>query len=317
GNETLEDAWFSLWADQLLYDPQDNFIGSDSLLGLGYAYNGDDFDEEVFGDTPPAVGLDFLKGPVPLPDGLDNDSDGVVDEPGERGGATRFLMHSHNNTVDGWPRNAKEAYDLLRGIWRDGTPLTYGGQGYGGRSRAHFMYSGNPPAYWSEENAQGQGWGNSPGYRHFNISTGPFRMEPGESEDIYLGILWARGRDRLDSVRKLKAEDAVIQSIFEELIEPNLPAFTKPAPPGYALVHNYPNPFRGRTTFSYELPRQERVRLTVYDVLGREIETLVDGVQPPGVHQIEFEAGDLPPGIYFYELQAGLVRGAHKMVLLP
>lgn len=318
GNEPLESAWFSIWTD-FDFGAQDNYIGSDPSLGLGLVYNGDDFDEDYgrlkgYGTPPPALGYDFFRGPVLLPDSLDNDNDGVTDEAGERGGATRFLMHSHNSTPDGWPSTPKQAHDLLRGIWRDGTPLTYGGGGYRSGSRAHFMYSGNPPVFWSEENVDGRGGRNTSGYRHFNISTGPFRMEPGDTEDIYLGILWSQGRDRLDSVYKLKFDDALVQSVFDELIQPYR-AEEPPPPTNYALVHHYPSPVLDRGTVTFQLPQQEHVRLIIYDVLGREVRRLVDEIRPAGSHRVDFEVGDLSSGVYLYELQAGFVRGARTMIV--
>ncbi len=317
GTDPLEDAWFSIWTD-LGIGEGDDYVGSDSALGLGFVYNADEFDESVgnspgYGTPPPALGFDFFRGPVLMPDSLDNDGDGIVDEIGERGGATRFLIHGHDNSVLGWPRTPEEAHDLLRGIWRDDTPVTYGGTGYRGSSRAHFMFSGNPPAFWSEETLSENGPSNHPGYRHFNISTGPFRMEPGETEDIYLGIVWARGRDRLDSVYRLKSDDALVQSVFEELIRPDLP--DEPPPSNYTLVHHYPSPVRDRATLTFALPQQEHVRLAIYNLLGREVTRLVDGVRAAGRHRVEFEVGALPSGVYFYELQAGSVRGGRTMVV--
>ena len=158
GEAPLEDAWFSIWSDTDLGNGADDYVGSDSILGLGFTYNGkeiDDPDRNGYGAAPPALGMDFFRGPILLADGLDNDGDGLVDERGERGGATRFLEHGHDGTVRGWPSNERQWYDLLRGVWRDGTPMTKGGNGYGGRSRAHFMYSGMPPGFWSEENTDG------------------------------------------------------------------------------------------------------------------------------------------------------------------
>jgi len=282
----------------------------------GFVYNGEDFDPgaDGYGATPPAVGLGFLKGPVILPDDRDNDSDGLIDEAGERAGMQVFWLWM--SEIGAWSADLR--YKTMKGYWPDGSPITEGNYGRGGTKPTRFMFSGNPPDYWSEEKITLTGSRGSPADRVIMMTTGPFRLEPDDTEEIVIGIIFSCGRDRLESVYRLKADDALIQTVLDDLFQPRVPeAATLNASTRYALVHNYPNPFRDRTTLSYELPRQERVRLTVYDVLGREIETLVDGVQPPGVHEIEFEAGDFPPGIYFYELQAGLVRGAHRMVLLP
>lgn len=318
GDEPLEEAWFSIWTDldAGLRDRPEQFVGSDSAQGLGFAYRGPDSYASVpgFEGLQPAIGFDFFRGPILAPDTIDNDGDGVVDEAEERGGATRFLMHEHGASVMGWPHTPEQAHDLLRGIWLDGSPLTLGGSGYGGRTPVHFMFSGNPPSFWSEENTDRHGSSNTPGYRHFNISTGPFRLEPGETEDIYLGIVWSVGRDRLDSVYKLKSEDALIQSVFDELIEP-YQRKAPPAPPNYAMVHHYPSPMRDTATLTYSLPRQEHVSLIVYDMLGREVLRKDEGLRPAGGHRVEIDVSSLASGIYVYEFQSGRVRGARTLVI--
>lgn len=71
------------------------------------------------------------------------------------------------------------------------------------------------------------------------------------------------------------------------------------------LEQNYPNPFVDRTEIRYRLESAHDVRLTVFDVLGREIEVLASGRQPPGVHVTEFDGAHLAPGTYFYQLRTG------------
>jgi hypothetical protein len=73
----------------------------------------------------------------------------------------------------------------------------------------------------------------------------------------------------------------------------------------FALLANYPNPFNARTTICYDHPRATEVRLEIYDILGRKLETLVRGFQPAGPHVVVWDAADNPSGIYFYRLRAG------------
>jgi hypothetical protein len=82
------------------------------------------------------------------------------------------------------------------------------------------------------------------------------------------------------------------------------------------LHQNYPNPFNPATRIEYELPASSRVSLTVYDVLGREIQTLVDERQSAGNHSVTFNAGNLPSGVYFYRVQAGNYSATKKLLLL-
>lgn len=87
-------------------------------------------------------------------------------------------------------------------------------------------------------------------------------------------------------------------------------------PQTFALWPNYPNPFNPTTTFTYTLPAATHVRLTVFDVLGRRVATVVDAVQPAGTHAAPFDAGFLPSGPYFYRLEAGRHTATRTMVLV-
>lgn len=86
-------------------------------------------------------------------------------------------------------------------------------------------------------------------------------------------------------------------------------------PSSFQLEQNYPNPFNPQTTIRYALPQASRVRLGIYDVLGREVARLVDGVQAVGAHEVRFEATDLPSGVYLYRLEADGFVEARTMLL--
>lgn len=89
------------------------------------------------------------------------------------------------------------------------------------------------------------------------------------------------------------------------------------AVPSHFLLHqNYPNPFNPSTVISYELPGNSFVNLKVFDILGREIITLVDQRQAAGNHAVTFNASLLPSGVYFYRLQTSGGSMTRKMVLL-
>jgi hypothetical protein len=87
-------------------------------------------------------------------------------------------------------------------------------------------------------------------------------------------------------------------------------------PVDYSLAQNYPNPFNPTTNISYSLKATGNVRLSVFDLLGREVATVVNGVQSVGEHQVSFNAANLGSGIYFYRLQAGNTVMTKKMMLL-
>ena len=87
-------------------------------------------------------------------------------------------------------------------------------------------------------------------------------------------------------------------------------------PTGFVLGDNYPNPFNPTTKISFSLPQKSQVKLKVFDVLGREIQILADGVYEAGVHEVEFNATNLPSGVYFYNLTNGSNSITKKMLLM-
>ena len=88
----------------------------------------------------------------------------------------------------------------------------------------------------------------------------------------------------------------------------------------YSLSQNYPNPFNPTTKISWQLPTEQKVSIVVYDILGRQVKTLVNEEKPAGKYQVIFDAssaaGGLPSGIYFYNLRAGNFVQTKKMLLL-
>jgi hypothetical protein len=260
----LNEGFVGIFADPDLGNPTDDYAGCDVLRGLGYVYNGDDYDEDYsgmhgYGHNPPAVGIAFLEGPYKDPNGIDDPSsyeiidgervlncslgdilngningmnfgDEIVDN--ERWGMTRFMYHNgagqgvHPATT--YPAQTKDYYNYLRGHWKDDSPLSYGGTGHisgGGdpNTPAYFMWpgnsdpcgfgtQGNPMPDWSEETEN-----NPPDDRRFTISSGPFTLLPGESNEITVGAIWARATSGgpYASVEALKRSTDKAQALFD------------------------------------------------------------------------------------------------------
>jgi hypothetical protein len=94
-------------------------------------------------------------------------------------------------------------------------------------------------------------------------------------------------------------------------------------PTEFLLSQNYPNPFNPSTKIKYQIPASlnpskggTSVTLKVYDLLGREVVTLVNEEQSAGIYEVEFDASELSSGIYMYQIRAGSLMQTKKMVLI-
>jgi Secretion system C-terminal sorting domain len=86
-------------------------------------------------------------------------------------------------------------------------------------------------------------------------------------------------------------------------------------PTAFALRQNFPNPFNPGTTIRYELPVASAVRLSLFDILGREVSLLISGRMEAGVHEVRFDASGVSSGVYFCRLQAGDFVQTKKLVV--
>jgi len=87
-------------------------------------------------------------------------------------------------------------------------------------------------------------------------------------------------------------------------------------PTQFSLSQNYPNPFNPTTNIRFAVPNLQKVQLVVYDMLGREVKTLYNGIAPAGIITVEFDATGIASGIYFYQIKAGSYLDTKKMVIL-
>ena len=192
----LNDVYFGQWVDADLGFAYDDYVGCDSTRSLGICYNGDDFDEGVmgYGNNPPSVGVDFFQGPLADPmDGVDNDKDGQIDEPGEQIIMSKFVYYNNDWSLKGNPSEGIHFYYYLVGKFKNGQTMRYGGDGFNDvweDKVANYMFPADPRApypSWSEVSA-----GNVPADRRFLQSAGPFTLKPGAVNYITVGVVWAK-----------------------------------------------------------------------------------------------------------------------------
>ncbi len=174
-----------------------------------------------------------------------------------------------------------------------------------------FVDSGDP--------ITGTGWLDEyGGDKRLLLGSGPFNLMPGDTQEIVVCFLIGQGTSNINSVDVLRKMADTVRAVFNS----NFTVFTpvrpvnNDVPKSYSLSQNFPNPFNPTTVIGYELPVNSQVNLKIYDVLGREVQTLVNEREDAGGHSAHFNASNLPSGVYFYRLQAGSFGMVKKMVLL-
>lgn len=199
-------SYIGIWSDTDLGDPFDDYSGCDIRLDsngkrydLGFVYNGDDDDGSGgYGDKPPAFGFKLLNGPKYM------NAFSVYCNPGQ-GRCTNQDWYG--------PQSYSQTYNRLRGLGNSGRPyVTPNGD------TTTFMFNGDPVA--------GTGWLNKhswgPSDTRFLMSSGPFNLAAGDSQDVIFAALIAQGSDRLNSIAKLRELSTNIRYAYDNSFQ-NLP----------------------------------------------------------------------------------------------
>ena len=314
-SQTFSNMYFGQWVDPDLGHGPDDYVGCDVIRGLGYCYNGDMYDDTPsgYGTDPPAVGVDFLKGPVAdMQDGIDNDRDGCtdctfIDSAGttivlselilpETISMSKFMTYDNvNGSPTGNPNGFSDFNNYLNSIWLDGQPLTYGGNGRDPSAPVcNFMYPGTTdPAFitdWTEVSA-----GNAPNDRRFIQSAGTFSMEPGEVNYITTAVVWARqsGGGPMGSLALLQQYDSEIQQLFTQCYD-----FTGVGLSEAELNHLikiYPNPAIDEIVIDMSLPPGSRPQIDLFNTKGEKVIT----AQPGNASFYRMSVKELAAGNYF------------------
>lgn len=301
----IEELYYSIFADPDIGDAGDDYVGCDTLLNLAFAYNASNYDA-IYKETTPSFGISLIKGPH-------NDST-------KKGlSSFNFIINSDPNygfpEKNSYENGALRFYNLSRGIRADGLqyqiPERFGG------GETTFPFSGDP--------IRREGWIEGkefpPGNRNFGLSTGPFNLLPNEFHEIVFAQIAAGGTvgiSRLQSLDSLKSYTLKVKEFYATSFDTltHIGTNDDKIKNDFNLYQNFPNPFNPSTTISYSLPQSGHIILKVYDLLGREIITLVNEVKPSGRFEVEFDASKLPSGTYFYKLTTGTYQTIRKMLLI-
>jgi len=289
----IEEMYTSLFSDPDLGGAGDDYIGADTLRNMGIVYN-DDNNDAAYGVAPPAAGIQILKGPV-----VGDDTLGMT-------GTSTFIGGGPAGTSD--PGTPEEYYNYMRGLWGNGTPYYEGNNGFEqpGAPTTTFMYAGDPvtESFYSEVNYDGNGADSPQGDRRLLVSTGPYRIEPGEAQTILYAFPYGRGTSNIQSVEVLQGVASTLQRVAAAGFFTSRRVDDPRPKPLFelALSRVRPNPSSGVAEVRLTLPTETRVRATVIDALGRQLEVLVDGVLPQGETVLTLPS-ELAPGTYLLRVE--------------
>lgn len=282
GTDDLTDAYFSKWSDPDLGDAMDDFVGIDTLLSLGYVYNGYAKDE-TYG-IPPAAGYDFFQGPI-----VPSAGDEAVYNFGHRQGYRNLKVSTFAFYINGSsvyrdptlkdPQGSLHMYNYMIGrLWNGRLyidPTT-------GRE-VSVCLAGDP--------LTGDGWVdgiiNAPGDRRILMTAGPFTLAVGDTQEVVVSTIVAQGADRLSSIKVLKFYDKFAQLAFDNQFDlpkappsPNVNVTLLPkriilhwGDP--ALVNRIENhndrgfEFQGYNVYQFPTgssPLEDGIRLATYDI---------------------------------------------------
>lgn len=307
----LEEAYLGFDVDPEIGFGGDDFVGVDTVSGLSYAYNRDDFDEGIsgYGDPPPAAGILIL-------DGAGTSSRRLL---------SSFVRYTPEGQKLGPPQTDADYYNYLRTRTRNGETILFSEAGRCRPSQflitiSSFMFPGNPPAFWSEMNPCGAGTRTTEGLTdsRFVAAHGPFELQPGATKSIVLAVLWARGEDQFDSVDVLKENAAFVAHATASLLQPLYvpPDDPRVLPGEIPLAAGiYPNPARDEATLRLSIPREMTVGIDLFDVLGRRVFSVDNGPRAAGDHSFTLPTAEWPPGVYLVRIQLDHLSETRRLVV--
>lgn len=312
---TIKNMYLGYWSDTDIGHGGDELLGCDTLINLGYAY-GDSLDE-VFGPEAPAVGYQLLQGPIVRSDQNDKAYYNGAWINGYKNlnlTSFYFILNATQIYRDPWQGNYQgtvELYNIFQGKFPNGEPFIDPNTDV----ETKFILAGDPvnKSGWY----YGEGWpgGPYPGNLRQILSTGSFNFEPGDTQEVVIGILVSQGEDNIQSVAELKKDAAKLHEFYRSY-KPEHPDSIFNAPENYYLGQNYPNPFNSSTSIKYSVLSKQRVTINVYDILGQKVGTILDKEVFKGTYKINFKTKDLASGIYIYRLTTKYFCQSKKMILL-
>ncbi len=300
-NREYPGFYIGIWNDpDVGSESVEDIVKLDSALSLVTVYS-DPFGGDVH---PVAYGCLLLQGATPVSVGdtakvLDIGPDGFYVKliPNRR------LLMASSGTA--YPNNVSGncgqmtgdvcRYNYLQGLQAGGSP--------------------KPRGPWDPMN------GGIPADQRTILSSGPFTLAAGDTQDVWYVMMGAQAVSSLIAVDSLRARVPLIRSSLG--LDPFITSVRNPSasPTGFVLNQNSPNPFNPSTVISYQLPANSHATLRIFNLLGQEVRTLVNGLQTAGEHEVTWDGKDnggraVASGVYLYRLEAGGQVKTRKLMLL-
>ena len=222
--EDIDSTYFAMWVDADLGCYLDDYIGCDTTRELMYIYNADATDGQpgtqcqgvpTYGTEIPVLGVDYFRGPLkPIFEG-----DEIVDTVLLGMSSFTYFNNPGGNPPPGTtdPETAVEYYNYLSGTWKDGSPFTFGDDGYQDGDVIEYAFPGNPadPTEWSMCEAS------LPEYDRRTVqASGPFRLRPGAVNELIVGVPWVPNRPYpCPDMRRIFAADDLAQALFDNCFD--------------------------------------------------------------------------------------------------
>lgn len=296
----------SMFSDADVGFYSDDKIGYDYIDDYGYFY-----DTSWAQGHLPVVGYVLLKGPVAdLNDGRDNDRDGFIDEVGEEIKTSNFSYF--NNSLPGAlpsmtdPANSSNYYNYMRSIWKDGTFLTCGGNGYGGTTPTEYAFSGNTYTIGA---CGADNWIDTTySDRRFLMSMGIFALEAGEVETIEFAHITSFDSITNNPLGKLDADAQAVRALYDSNLS-NSCLISHVNEYDFMEYKTFPNPAIHFITITNERNISSASKIEIMDVLGNIV--IKDSMNSL---RKEIDISLLTEGVYFIKLTADSKTSIKKFV---
>jgi hypothetical protein len=319
-NNNYNNVYLTFWSDCDLGYYLNDFVGTDTINGFGYVYNGATNDPTGYGSKLPMLGFAVMPQPSAQYDGIDNNNNGIIDELNENF-KLGFVTYYNNNigsfapaTVN--PNTKWQYYNYMSGRWKDSSFFKPIGSAYNptiNLAPTNYVYTGNPQTNsgWTEGTA-----GMSPGDKRILVTIGPFNFTAKKKIEFEYSLIFSRDTSLNNVNNNLSLLQRDVRNTKYFCAQQNTPAC---APPVYAGIREnslkelnvwiYPNPTTSDITVNLD-HNAIVASIKVIDIIGRRLlEYTVNNTYTKII-----SLASLTPGVYFIEVSDGPNRKTIKVI---